>query len=100
MRILVLGGDGYLGWPTAMYLSGRDHHVGVVDNFAKRHWEKELKVDTLIPISTLHERVEVTWTGQRPAAETAGNLPEAAPRPGRARGGAASSGPSRNPPAG
>src|SRR5437660_1581922 len=36
MRILVLGGDGYLGWPTAMYLSRRRHEVAVVDNFAKR----------------------------------------------------------------
>lgn len=58
MRILVLGGDGYLGWPTAMYLSARGHAVGVVDNFAKRRWEVELNVEPLIPIATLHDRVK------------------------------------------
>src|SRR6516225_8865552 len=57
MRILVLGGDGYLGWPTAMYLSASGHDVGVVDNFAKRRWEMELNVEPLFPIHTLHDRV-------------------------------------------
>ena len=60
MRILVLGGDGYLGWPTAMYLSARGHLVGVIDNFAKRRWEMELNVEPLMPIRTLHDRVK-TW---------------------------------------
>jgi len=67
VRILVLGGDGYLGWPTAMYLSKRGHAVGVVDNFAKRRWEMELNVEPLIPIRTLHDRVKA-WeevTGRR-----------------------------------
>jgi UDP-sulfoquinovose synthase len=58
MRILVLGGDGYLGWPTAMYLSAHGHTVGVVDNFAKRRWEMELNVEPLMPIRTLHDRVK------------------------------------------
>ncbi len=57
MRILVLGGDGYLGWPTAMYLSASGHHVGVMDNFAKRRWEMELNVEPLFPILTLQDRV-------------------------------------------
>ncbi|MFZ0784615.1 MAG: NAD-dependent epimerase/dehydratase family protein [Candidatus Acidiferrales bacterium] len=57
MRILILGGDGYLGWPTAMYLSRRGHTVAVLDNFAKRRWEMELNVEPLIPIHTLHDRV-------------------------------------------
>ena len=57
MRVLILGGDGYLGWPTAMYLSARGHEVEVVDNFAKRAWEREMGVKPLMPISTLHERV-------------------------------------------
>jgi UDP-sulfoquinovose synthase len=58
MRILVLGGDGYLGWPTAMYLSSRGHSVAILDNFAKRRWEMELNVEPLIPVRTLHDRVE------------------------------------------
>ena len=57
MRILVLGGDGYLGWPTAMYISRRGHEVAVLDNFSKRLWEGELNAEPLIPIQTLHERV-------------------------------------------
>jgi UDP-sulfoquinovose synthase len=57
MRILVLGADGYLGWPTAMYLSRRGHTVAGMDNFAKRRWEMELNVEPLLPIRTLHDRV-------------------------------------------
>jgi UDP-sulfoquinovose synthase len=56
MKILVLGGDGYLGWPTAMYLSKRGHAVAVLDNFAKRRWEMELNVEPLLPILTLQDR--------------------------------------------
>lgn len=57
MNVLILGGDGYLGWPTAMYLSRHGHRVAVMDNFAKRRWELELNVEPLIPIHTLHDRV-------------------------------------------
>ncbi len=57
MRILILGGDGYLGWPTAMYLSARDHEVAVLDNFSKRAWELELKAEPLIPVKTLRNRL-------------------------------------------
>lgn len=56
MRVLILGGDGYLGWPTAMYLSRQGHTVAVMDNFAKRRWEMELNVEPLFPIRTLHDR--------------------------------------------
>jgi len=58
MRILVLGGDGYLGWPTAMHFSAQGHDVGVVDSFVKRKWELELGVEPLVPILTLHKRVK------------------------------------------
>ena len=57
MRVLVLGGDGYLGWPTAMYFSARGHEVTVVDNFAKRQWEFEEGVEPLFQVATLHRRV-------------------------------------------
>jgi len=57
MKILILGGDGYLGWPTAMYLSQRGHEVAVLDNFAKRRWEMELNVEPLTVIRTLQDRV-------------------------------------------
>ncbi len=56
-RILVLGGDGYLGWPSAMAFSRQGHRVAVVDNFAKRGWEAELGVRPLFPIPTLQERL-------------------------------------------
>jgi UDP-sulfoquinovose synthase len=55
-RVLILGGDGYLGWPTAMAFSRAGDRVAVVDNFAKRQWELELGVKPLFPIATLHER--------------------------------------------
>ncbi len=59
MRILILGGDGYLGWPTAMYLSRRGHVVGVADSYIKRRWEQELGIEPLFPIRSLPERVQV-----------------------------------------
>jgi len=61
VNILVLGGDGYLGWPTALHLSARGHTVGIVDNFARRHYDDELGVESLIPIRSLKRRVD-TWT--------------------------------------
>lgn len=67
MRILVLGGDGYLGWPTALHLSDGGYHVGVLDNFARRSYDHELGVQSLVPIEPLRVRVE-TWrqcSGQR-----------------------------------
>ena len=57
MRIAVLGGDGYLGWPTAMHFSNRGHSVLVIDNFARRRADEEFGTDSLIPIRTLNERV-------------------------------------------
>jgi UDP-sulfoquinovose synthase len=58
MRVLILGGDGYLGWPTAMRFSGRGHDVSVVDNFARRRWVEEAGSHSLTPIGTLEERIE------------------------------------------
>ncbi|PZG16790.1 NAD-dependent epimerase/dehydratase family protein [Nonomuraea aridisoli] len=60
MRVLVLGGDGYLGWPTALYLSQAGHDVAVADNFVRRQYDFELGADSLVPIESLQVRVE-TW---------------------------------------
>jgi len=59
LRVLVLGGDGYLGWPTAMYFSNRGHEVAVVDNFNKRKWEAEVDAEPLMPILSLQERIRI-----------------------------------------
>ena len=58
MRILVLGADGYLGWPTALYLSDHGHEVAVLDNFARRGYDTELGVRSLVPIESFADRVE------------------------------------------
>ncbi len=58
MRVLILGGDGYLGWPTAMRFSGRGNDVAVVDNFARRRWVEESGGASLTPIATLEQRIE------------------------------------------
>jgi UDP-sulfoquinovose synthase len=59
MRILILGGDGYLGWPTALHLSQRGHDVAIVDNFARRAWDNELGAESLAPLRSLQERVAI-----------------------------------------
>ncbi|HEX4540500.1 MAG TPA: NAD-dependent epimerase/dehydratase family protein, partial [Acidimicrobiales bacterium] len=60
-RVLVLGGDGFLGWPTALHLSRRGHQVGVVDNLCRRQYDDEMGVDSLVPIASLERRVRA-WT--------------------------------------
>ncbi len=57
MNILVLGGDGYLGWPTAMFLSNSGHKVGVLDNYLRRDLAKKLSFPNLIENHSLEERV-------------------------------------------
>ena len=53
MRTLVLGGDGYLGWPTALHLSAAGHDVAIADNFARRGYDEELGATSLVPIAPL-----------------------------------------------
>src|SRR5271170_827695 len=57
MRIAVLGGDGYCGWATALYLSSKGHKVTIIDNFIRRQWDYELGVQTLTPIRPLAQRL-------------------------------------------
>lgn len=57
MKIIVLGGDGFCGWPTALHLSARGHDVIVVDNLSRRKIDVELEVASLTPIRPLGERV-------------------------------------------
>jgi UDP-sulfoquinovose synthase len=57
MRVLILGGDGYLGWPTAMRFSARGHEVSVVDNFSRRRWVSGAGSDSLTPIADLDARI-------------------------------------------
>jgi UDP-sulfoquinovose synthase len=57
MRILIVGGDGYLGWPTALHLAARDHELAILDNFARRRWHIERATDSLTRIRPLVERV-------------------------------------------
>ena len=59
MNICILGGDGYCGWATALYLSAQGHSVSIVDNFARRQWDFELGVQTLTPIRPLTERLRM-----------------------------------------
>jgi UDP-sulfoquinovose synthase len=67
VRILILGGDGYLGWPTALHLSDRGHDVAIGDNFVRRQYDHEMGVDSLVPVEPLHTRTRA-WqehTGRR-----------------------------------
>jgi UDP-sulfoquinovose synthase len=57
MRILILGGDGYLGWPTAMNLSAHGHEVAVADNYLRRNLMRQEDVEPLYPVLNLHERI-------------------------------------------
>src|SRR5882762_2423954 len=59
MKIAVLGGDGYCGWTTALYLSQRGHSVAIVDNYLRRLWDHELGAQTLTPIRPLTDRARV-----------------------------------------
>jgi len=57
MKVLVLGGDGFCGWPTALHLSAEGHEVTIVDNLSRRFIDVELEVESLTPIRPIHERL-------------------------------------------
>jgi UDP-sulfoquinovose synthase len=58
MKVLVIGGDGYCGWATALYLSNRGYEVGILDNLVRRHWDLELCLETLTPIAPIQQRLQ------------------------------------------
>ena len=59
MRVLILGGDGYLGWPTAMHFAARGHEVAVIDNYLRRHLALQTRSEALIPNPDLPTRAEI-----------------------------------------
>lgn len=71
MRVLVLGGDGFCGWPSALHLSRHGHDVTILDNLVRRRMDDELGVQSLTPIASLPERLRA-WretTGETIAHE-------------------------------
>jgi UDP-sulfoquinovose synthase len=57
VSVLIVGGDGYCGWATALYLSERGYKVGIVDSLVRRHWDHSLGVETLTPIAPIRRRL-------------------------------------------
>ncbi|GLI63187.1 hypothetical protein VaNZ11_006083 [Volvox africanus] len=57
-RVMIIGGDGYCGWATALHLSARGYEVCIVDNLCRRQFDLTLGLDTLTPIATIHDRVQ------------------------------------------
>ncbi|NNE37982.1 MAG: NAD-dependent epimerase/dehydratase family protein, partial [Gammaproteobacteria bacterium] len=57
-KIIVLGGDGFCGWPTSLYLSSRENQVVIVDNLSRRNIDNELEVSSLTPIMPMSTRLK------------------------------------------
>ncbi|NBW14495.1 MAG: NAD-dependent epimerase/dehydratase family protein [Caulobacteraceae bacterium] len=57
MKVFILGGDGFCGWPTALHLSARGWDVVIIDNLSRRNIDNELEVQSLTPIRTMGERI-------------------------------------------
>ncbi|MCC0179338.1 NAD-dependent epimerase/dehydratase family protein [Waterburya agarophytonicola K14] len=60
MKVIILGGDGFCGWPTSLHLSNLDHEVVIVDNLSRRNIDNELEVSSLTPIAPIGQRLG-TW---------------------------------------
>jgi UDP-sulfoquinovose synthase len=58
MKVLVIGGDGYCGWATALHLANRGYEVGILDSLVRRLWDAQLGVDTLTPIVSIQQRIQ------------------------------------------
>ena len=57
MKVLILGGDGFCGWPTSLHLSARGYDVSIVDNLSRRNIDNELEAASLTPIRPIGERL-------------------------------------------
>ncbi|MFQ3612791.1 MAG: NAD-dependent epimerase/dehydratase family protein [Cyanobacteriota bacterium] len=62
MKVLIIGGDGYCGWATALHLSSKGYEVAILDSYVRRLWDLQLGVSTLTPIAQLEQRVD-RWKG-------------------------------------
>ncbi len=60
MKVIILGGDGFCGWPTALHLSNVGHEIIIIDNLSRRNIDNELEVSSLTPISPIGQRLS-TW---------------------------------------
>jgi UDP-sulfoquinovose synthase len=58
MNIVILGGDGFCGWPTALHLSNLGHDIVIVDNLSRRNIDNELGIDSLTPITSIFTRIQ------------------------------------------
>ncbi|MBJ7899423.1 MAG: NAD-dependent epimerase/dehydratase family protein [Cyanobacteria bacterium RI_101] len=58
MRVLVIGGDGYCGWATALHLSNKGYDVGILDSLVRRFWDAQLGAETLTPIASIQQRIQ------------------------------------------
>lgn len=56
-KVMIIGGDGYCGWATALYLSNKNYEVAIVDNLVRRFFDQQLGLDSLTPIASIHNRV-------------------------------------------
>ena len=57
LKVMVIGGDGYCGWATALHLSNRGYEVAIVDNLIRRTFDQQLGAESLTPIASIHARV-------------------------------------------
>lgn len=67
MKIAVMGGDGFIGWPTSLHLSDAGHEIHILDNLSRRWIDTELGVQSLTPMDSIQERTRI-WhaeTGRR-----------------------------------
>ena len=67
MKIAILGGDGFVGWPTSLHLSDQGHEIHIIDNLSRRWIDTELGVQSLTPMDSIQERLRVWYaeTGRR-----------------------------------